>query len=112
MDSRQLSKKDFIQELINVMNNADFKEFYNNYCSEPSTWSDIEAIILYMKLLEIIKLKYKEKYNHEAPNTVLYNTVHKIMTNSDARKHSIEIFGKYKNGNMPKNLSITNFIEN
>ena len=48
--SNKIVKKDFISSLINVMRNSEFRNFYDENCREPYTWSDIEVIIFYMKL--------------------------------------------------------------
>ena len=55
MESNKLVETDFIQSLIDIMRNFEFRNFYNKNCSEPCTWNDIEVIILYMKLLEFIE---------------------------------------------------------
>ena len=60
--NNKIVKKDFIASLINIMRNSEFRTFYENNCSEPCAWSDIEVIILYMKLVEFIEIKYKEKH--------------------------------------------------
>lgn len=107
----KIVKKDFIASLITIMRNSEFRNFYDQNCAEPSTWSDIEVIIMYMKLLEFIELKYKEKHGTTAPETFLYNTVHAIITNKDSRKITISMFDSYKNGNIPKVTSLSQLTQ-
>ena len=112
MESNQLVETDFIQSLINIMRNSEFRNFYNKNCSEPSTWNDIEVIILYMKLLEFIEIKYKEKYGNLPENNVLYKMLQDIINNKNSRKLIVNTFTNYKHGKIPKTLSLTQFIAN
>ena len=50
----------FISDLCNLMNNNVFKSFYKKYCN---TWLNVNTIIMYMKLYEIIEISYYNKFN-------------------------------------------------
>ena len=41
----------FFKDLINIMNNSEFKQFYNKYFND---WSDIQAMVFFMKLYCLI----------------------------------------------------------
>ena len=112
MESNELVETDFIQSLIDIMRNSEFRNFYNKNCSEPCTWNDIEVIILYMKLLEFIEIKYTEKYGTLPENKILYKLLKDIMSNKNSRKLTLDIFNNYKNGKIPKTLSLTQFVGN
>jgi hypothetical protein len=112
MESNSLVEKDFIQSLIDVMRNPNFRNFYNQNCSEPCTWNDIEVIILYMKLLEFIETKYKEKHGKLPNEETLYKLIKNIMSTKNSRKLTLNVFDNYKKGIIPKTLSLTNFTNN
>ena len=107
----KIVKKDFIASLISIMKNSEFRNFYDQNCGEPCTWSDIEVIILYMKLLEFIEIKYKEKHGVPPTETFLYNTIQTIISNKDSRKITMSMFDSYKAGNVPKVTSLSQLTQ-
>lgn len=109
--SNKIVKKDFISSLINVMRNSEFRNFYDENCREPYTWSDIEVIIFYMKLVEFIEIKYKEKHGRNPSKDFLYNSVQAIINNNDSRKLTLSMFDSYKAGNIPKITSLSQLTQ-
>ena len=52
----------FLKDLFYLMNNSTFKSFYKKYCD---TWVNINTVIMYFKLYEIIEVSYYNKFNKQ-----------------------------------------------
>ncbi len=55
LGSKILKENHFFKEFISLMNNTEFKQFYDTYFND---WSDIQTMIFYMKLHSTIEYEY------------------------------------------------------
>ena len=84
-----LENNHFFQQLVYIMNNDVFKNFYKEYCNDKS---DITVITTYMSLYIEIEQMYFKKYNKKIPPSIIVKILHDIFTNNDLRKYA---FFKY-----------------
>jgi len=93
----------FFNDLNKLMNNTDFKQMYETHFK---SWSDIETLILYMKLYSFIKEEYENHFNEEIDNDLMTYTLNYIIRTKDLRECAINSLQNFKNG---KNNYIDNF---
>ncbi len=84
----------FFRDLINIMNNSEFKQFYNKYFND---WSDIQAMIFFMKLYSTIDYEFTRQFNAKIENAEMEMILDKVMENSNTRKMALSLFNDYKN---------------
>ena len=87
-------KNPFFKDLINIMNNLEFKEFYNKYFSD---WNDIQAMVFFMKLYSTIDYEFTRQFNSQIENSEMEMILNKVMENSSTRKMALSLFNDYKN---------------
>ena len=51
----------FFGELVNIMKNKQFREFYNTYFTD---WNEIESMVFFMKLYCTIEYEYQQLFQH------------------------------------------------
>jgi hypothetical protein len=102
--SRILQKNNFFSDLVNLMENKEFKFFYEKYFND---WTDIETMIFYMKLYQSITNEYYERFEKEISKEIITYMMQKIMSNENMRKVAIDCFRKYKDQNYK---SLTNLL--
>jgi len=102
--SRILQKNNFFSDLVNLMENKEFKFFYEKYFND---WTDIETMIFYMKLYQSITNEYYERFEKEISKEIITYMMQKIMSNENMRKVAIYCFRKYKDQNYK---SLTNLL--
>ena len=102
--SRILQKNNFFSDLVNLMENKEFKFFYEKYFND---WTDIETMIFYMKLYQSITNEYYERFEKENSKEIITYMMQKIMSNENMRKVAIDCFRKYKDQNYK---SLTNLL--
>ena len=51
----QKKNTNFFMDLHKLMNNSEFREFYNKYFT---VWTNIDTMIMYFKLYEIIEISF------------------------------------------------------
>jgi hypothetical protein len=90
-----LEENDFLKNLNIIMENNDFRVFYENYFKD---FSDIKVVILYMKLYETIKKEYKDKYNYEIENEMIVFLLRELINEKSSRKYIFESFQNYIEG--------------
>lgn len=88
-----LKKNDFFRKLMNLMNTAEFNDFYDNYFKD---WSDIETIVFYIKLYKTIEYEYKRRFNEEISEEIMTYMLYNVMNNTETRKLSLEKFRDFK----------------
>ena len=65
---RKLQSNDFFKDLTDLMEDEKFVKFFNKWmCS----WSDIKSTVIYMKLYDEFKGKYKEISNEELDKSII-----------------------------------------
>ena len=86
----------FISDLCNLMNNNVFKSFYKKYCN---TWLNVNTIIMYMKLYEIIEISYYNKFNKKITQKEMLFILNNIIKNSILREIVVNNYQIYKSTN-------------
>jgi hypothetical protein len=97
-----LKENDFFNGLNNIMSNNDFRLFYDKYFGDIT---DVNTVILYMKLYETIQKEYKTIYNVDIQKELLVYMMKELMSDNNTRKNILESFYNYSNNkNNNKNL--------
>ena len=91
---RKLEKNDFFQDLCILMENKQFKQFFDKHMS---SWIDIKCSITYMHLYRQFKIKYKELNNEELDKNLAIYLLSKIMCDKTLRPWSITTVDKMLN---------------
>ena len=100
----------FFKDLLFLMKNSTFKSFYKKYCD---TWTNINTVIMYFKLYEVIEVSYYNKFNKHISNKYMLFVLNNIIKNSILRQIVINNYESYKLSNTQ--YLITNnikYIEN
>lgn len=92
-----LKENDFFKDLISLMHNMEFNNFYKNYFQN---WSDIETMIFYMKLYKAIEYGYSIQYDSDINQEFMTFILHKVITTSELRKKAISIFKNFKESSL------------
>ena len=87
-----LKKNKFFNDLENIMNNNEFKIFYDEYFKN---FNDIKVILLYMKLYETIQKEYFEKNNKEIEKELLAYIIKNLMMDNITRKEIFKSFNTF-----------------
>jgi hypothetical protein len=85
----------FFKDLAELMKNAQFRRFYNEYFTD---WSDIQVMIFYMKLYAMVESEYSLRYCREIDNELVVYVMHNIMSAKMTRKIALNLFKNYKDG--------------
>ena len=97
-----LQENNFFNDLENIMNNNEFRIFYDKYFKD---FTDTKIVLLYMKLYETLQIEYKEKNGCEIEKEVLAYIMKELMTDNTSRKNIVEAFNNYtENKNNKKYL--------
>lgn len=91
-----LKENIFFNDLDNLMNDQNFKKFYDNYLNN---FNDIKVVILYIKLYETIKSEYRDRYNLEINKELLIYMIRELMTDKNSRKMIFDSFHNFTEGN-------------
>lgn len=94
-----LDENDFFKNLNNIMENTDFKLFYDKYFKD---FNDIKVVILYMKLYETVQKEYKDKYNCDIESEMLIFIIKELFNENSSRKYIFESFQNYIDGKNSK----------
>lgn len=89
-------KSSFLNDLLFLMNNSTFKSFYKKYCD---TWTNINTVIMYFKLYEMIEISYYNKFNKQISNKDMLFILNNIIKNSILRQIVINNYNIYKTSN-------------
>lgn len=88
-----LQKNSFFNDLVKLMKNTEFKEFYNKYFHD---WTDIQTMIFYMKLYSTIEYEYNRRFNNNISDELMTYTLHSVMCNKETRKVAMKLFRDFK----------------
>ena len=83
---------EFFRDLHNMMQNKEFKDFYDKYFSN---WTDCKVIVLYMKLYETIGHEYRTRFKKEIPEEFRLFIIREMMRRNDIRKLTMKSFQDY-----------------
>ena len=89
----------FLRDLVEIMNNENFKVFYDNYMND---FSEMETIFFYMKLYETIQFEYNSRYNKKLDDGKMIKLLYNIMNDSQLRKFALELFGNFRSDILSK----------
>ncbi len=90
-----IEENDFFKNLNSIMENKEFKDFYDKYFKD---FSDIKVVVLYMKLYETIQIEYRDKYNCEIENEMLFFLMKELINENSSRKYIFNSFQNYIDG--------------
>lgn len=79
----------FFHELHNIMQNIEFKNFYDKYFND---WTGCKVIVLYMKLYETIGYEYRTRFKKDIPEEFRLYIIREMMRRSDIRKLTMKSF--------------------
>ena len=92
----KLDKKNinFFIDLYKLMNNSEFRNFYNKYFT---VWTNIDTMIMYFKLYEIIEISFFKKFNRNITKKEILFLLNNIIKNNLLRKIVIDNYILFKN---------------
>jgi hypothetical protein len=94
-----LEENKFFNGLDTVMQNEEFRSFYNKYFKDSS---DIKTAIMYMKLYETIEVEYHQRNGCNIQKELLAFIIRELVNNTTTRKmiiKSFENFNQHKHHN-------------
>ena len=102
-----LKENNFFNDLDNIMNDYQFRFFYNKYFNDIS---DIKTVVLYMKLYETIQKEYKEKNGIDIESELLIYIIKELMSEDCSRKNILNSFQSFiENNNSNKKFLLDIF---
>lgn len=93
---KMVEKNEFFDDLTELMENPRFLNFYNKYLYSTT---EIKTTMIYMKLYDNIKKKFKELTDQELNKYVNIYLLHHIMTTSRLRRIAIDTTLKHLENN-------------
>ena len=87
-----LKENDFFNDLHNLMNNSEFRNFYDKHFND---FTNTQIVLLYIKLYETLQIEYKEKNGYDIEKEVLAYIMKELMSNNISRKNIIKAFNNY-----------------
>jgi len=107
---RMLKENDFFKDLVSLMENPEFKKFFKKHLSD---WVSVKSTIIYMKLYDEFKTKYKKITDKELEESIVVYLLSTIMRNKELRPLSIKTIDKmYETGNIDFFKELEIYIEN
>ena len=103
-----LEENDFFNRLDTVMNDNNFRSFYNTYFKD---FTDIKVVLLYMKLYETIQIEYKEHNGIDIERELLAYMIKELMSNDGSRKNIYEAFYNFTDNKHTNNKCILDIFE-
>jgi hypothetical protein len=91
---RKLEKNDFFRDLCALMENDQFKRFFDKHMSN---WIDIKCSLTYMHLYNQFKIKYKELNDDDLDKHLAVYLLSKLMKDKTLRPLSITTVDKMLN---------------
>ncbi len=89
-----LEGNDFFSKLDVVMQDKQFREFYDKYFK---SFTDIQTVILYMKLYQTLEKEYENRFNEKIPKELMAFTLKEIFVDNTMRKITMESFNNFMN---------------
>ena len=106
---RILKENTFFQDLVKLMENEEFKRFFKKHMFD---WSSVKSTVIYMKLYDEFKTKYKKLTDEELQESIVVYLLCKIMRNKDLRTFSIRTIDDiYTKGRRDFFKELEDFIE-
>lgn len=93
LGSKILKENHFFKEFISLMNNTEFKQFYDTYFKD---WTDIQTMIFYMKLHSTIEYEYSTRYDCKISDEQMAESLYNIISNTQTRKIAMKLFNDFK----------------
>ena len=84
---RLLKENEFFQDLVSLMENEQFKLFFKKHMFD---WSSVKSTVIYMKLYDEFKNKYKKITNNELEESIVVYLLSRIMRDKTLRPLSIK----------------------
>jgi len=100
----QKKNTNFFMDLHKLMNNSEFREFYNKYFT---VWTNIDTMIMYFKLYEIIEISFFKKFNRNITKKEILFILNNIIKNNVLRKIVINNYILFKDSEQ-KYLTVNN----
>jgi hypothetical protein len=94
----------FFMDLYKLMNNPEFRGFYNKYFT---VWTNIDTLIMYFKLYEIIEITFFKKFNKNINKKEILFVLNNIIKNNVLRKIVIDNYILFKDSEQ-KYLTVNN----
>ncbi len=89
-----LEENEFFSKLDKLMQDKDFREFYDKYFK---SYTDVQTVILYMKLYQTLENEYEKRFNEKIPKELLAFTMKEIFVDNTMRKITMESFNNFMN---------------
>jgi hypothetical protein len=89
-----LEENKFFSNLDKLMQDKDFRDFYDQYFK---SYTDIQTVILYMKLYQTLEDEYEKRFNEKIPKELLAFTMKEIFVDNKMRKITMESFNNFMN---------------
>jgi len=103
-----LKTNPFFKDLIGIMKNTDFKNFYSKYFKD---WTDIQTMIFYMKLYTTIEYEYNSRFSTQISDNLMTYTLHNVMTNTNTRSVAMSLFRDFKDLNHSRTYDFRTLIQ-
>tara|TARA_B110000285_G_scaffold234213_1_gene310380 strand:- start:1873 stop:2277 length:405 start_codon:yes stop_codon:yes gene_type:complete len=103
-----LSSNPFFKDLVTIMKNTEFKNFYDTYFRD---WSDIQTMIFYMKIYKTTEFEYTRRHNSTISDELMVYTLHGIMTTTETRKVAMQLFTDFKELNHDRSYDFRTLIQ-
>jgi hypothetical protein len=88
-----LKNNNFFKDFISLMNNTEFKQFYDIYFKD---WTDIQTMIFYMKLYSTLEYEYSSRYNCQISDELMTESLYNIISNTQTRQVAMQLFDDFK----------------
>ena len=88
---KRLEKNEFFQDLCGLMENEQFKRFFDKHMG---SWLDIKCSVTYMHLYKEFKERYETINDKELDNRIVVYLLSKIMRDKNLRPWSISTVDK------------------
>ena len=88
---KRLEKNEFFQDLCGLMENEQFKRFFDKHMG---SWLDIKCSVTYMHLYKEFKERYEKINDKELDNRIVVYLLSKIMRDKNLRPWSISTIDK------------------
>jgi hypothetical protein len=107
---KMIKENEFFKDLVSLMENSEFKRFFKKHLSD---WISVKSTIIYMKLYDEFKSKYKKITDKELEESIIVYLLSRIMRNKELRPLSIKAIDKmYETGDTIFFEELENYIEN
>ena len=89
--NKMLNENEFLRDLTSLMENEQFKNFFDKYMDN---WINVKSSIIYMKLYDEFKEKYKELNDKILDKNIIIYLLCKVMRNRKLMTFSIDTIDK------------------